>query len=163
MYRLEELPLNPTFGFSWTDVGKTEFTQIGGAAAPPGIQDVQTASLTFDADSLLAGISAGIEYRHINNASEQLGKKVHAGIELSLPFIDVRGGFYQGYTTYGIGMDFWLIQFDLASYTVEKGAYPGQTGDGRIQAGLSMNLGFDPSFNLIQIKGGSGRGVKKRR
>ena len=163
MYRFDDIPLNPTLAFAWTDVGKTEFTKIGGVAAPPGIKDVQTASLTFDADSVLAGFAAGIEYRHMSDSSEQFGKKIHVGAELDLPLLTLRGGFYQGYTTYGIALDFWLVQFDLASYTVETGAYPGQTGDGRVQVGLSMNLGFDPSFNLVQINGGSGRGVKKRR
>lgn len=162
MFRAEDVPLNPTFSFAWQDVGSTAFAKIGGVEAPPLIKDNQTASVTFDADSLLAGLAAGIEYRHIGNASEQIGKKLHAGVEMSIPMLDLRAGFYQGYTTYGLGLDLWLMQMDLSSYTVEKGAYPGQTPDGRIQFGLSVNLGFNPNFELVTV-GGKGRKVKQRR
>lgn len=162
MLRRHDLPMNPTVGIGWQDVGSTAFTKTGGAEAPDAIKDNMTASVSIDGDALLAGFAAGLEYRHIGNSNEQIGKKLHVGAELSLPLLDLRAGFYQGYTSYGLGLDLWLMQLDVASYTVEKGAYPGQTPDGRIQVGMSINIGFDPSFELMEF-GGKKRKVKQRR
>lgn len=162
MFRVHDAPMNPTLGLSWQDVGGTAFTKIGGAAAPDGIKDNMTLGATLDGSTLLAGLSGGVEYRHIGESSEQIGKKLHVGAELSLPLIDLRAGLYQGYTTYGLGLDLWVIQLDLASYSVEKGVYPGQTPDGRVQVGLSINLGFNPDFALMEMNS-KRRKVKQRR
>ena len=35
------------------------------------------------------------------------------GAEVSIAMFDLRAGFYQGYTTYGLGMDLWLLKFDI--------------------------------------------------
>ena len=161
MYKLP-VPLNPTLSLAWQDVGSTAFIMSGGSTAPERIKDNLTMSATFEQELLLAGIAGGIEYRHITDNNEQFGKKVHLGAEVSLLMFDFRAGFYQGYTTYGAGLDLWLMQLDVASYTVERGAYPGQTPDQRLQFGLNMNFSFDPDFNLTDM-GGKKRRLKQRR
>lgn len=160
--RFEELPFNPTVSLSWHDVGSTSFTKIAGTEAPRPQQDNLTLGITVSGDMPLAGFAAGFEYRHITNEDEQLGKKLHMGAELSLALFDVRAGFYQGYTTYGAGVDLWIFDLDAAMYSVEKGAYPGQTPDERIQVALSMDLSFDPNFKLMDF-GGKRRKLKQRR
>ncbi|MFN7730002.1 MAG: hypothetical protein ACK5P7_12660 [Bdellovibrio sp.] len=155
-------PLHPTASLAWQDVGATAFTRTKGTSAPERIKDNITLGLTFEQDISLAGIAGGIEYRHINDVNEQLGKKIHLGLEVSLAMIDLRVGFYQGYTTYGVGLDLWLLQFDAAMYTVERGAYPGQTPDNRIQLGIGMNFSFDPDFKLTDSSGKKRR-LKQRR
>ncbi len=160
--RFSMLPFNPTLSVSWRDVGATAFQMTGGADAPERQKDNLVAGLTFDGSIPLLGVAGGVEYRHINDTGVQIGKKLHAGVELSLAFLDARAGFHQGYTTYGVGLDFWLIQMDAAWYKVEKGAYPGQTPDERAQFGLRMQLEFDPNFNLVDT-GGKKRRLKQRR
>lgn len=155
-------PMSPTFSLAWQNIGRTEFTKTKGLRAPDGIRDNVTAGMSLYGDVGLAALGLGVEYRHINLPGEQLGKKIHLGAELSLLMLDLRAGFYQGYTTYGFGLDMFLFQIDAAMYSVERGAYPGQSPDQRIQIGISANLGFDPNFNLISI-GRKGRKLKQRR
>lgn len=161
MYRVPA-PMNPTFSLAWQDIGSTAFVKTKGTSQPDRIKDNLTFSTTFEQETLLGGLAGGIEYRHITDADEQLGKKIHAGLELSLLLADVRAGFYQGYTTYGVGVNLWLIKLDAAMYTVERGAYPGQTPETRDQISLSMNFSFDPDFNLTDTNG-KPRRLKQRR
>lgn len=156
------VPFSPTLSLAWQDVGSTAFVKTGGSTSPDRIKDNLTLSATVQTDLPLIGLAAGLEYRHITDASEQIGKKLFMGAEVSLLMLDARAGFYQGYTTYGVGLDLWLVQLDAATYTVERGAYAGQTPDERFQVGLSMNFGFDPDFNLTDF-GGKKRKLKQRR
>lgn len=160
--RLSNLPFNPTASLSWQDLGSTAFNKTAGTTSPDRQHDNLVLGMTVDGSLPLLGLAAGIEYRHITEQGAQLGQKLHIGTELSLAFLDVRAGFYQGYTTYGVGVDLWLLQVDAALYSVEKGFYPGQTPDQRAQIGLQMNLEFDPDFNLVD-SGGKKRRLKQRR
>ena len=160
--RNETLPANPTLSIAWQDVGSTVFIKSAGAQAPERQRDNLVLGITGEGEIPLLGFAAGLEYRHINETGMQIGKKIHMGLELSLLFFDFRTGFYQGYTSYGLGLDFWLLHFDAAYYSVERGAYPGQTPDQRILLGLNLELGFDPNFKLTDA-GGKKRRLKQRR
>ncbi len=160
--RFESLPMNPTVSLAWKDVGSTQFLKTTSAEAPDRQKDNIVLNMQVGGNIPLLGFRAGIEYRHINDATEQLGKKLHLGTEISILMFDLRAGFYQGYYTYGIGLDLLFAQLDAAMYSIEKGAYPGQSQDQRIQVGLNFNLSFDPSFNLMDF-GGKKRKVKQRR
>jgi hypothetical protein len=160
--RLKQLPFNPTVSLAWRDVGSTAFVKTNGLTSPERQKDNLVAGVTFDGSIPLLGIAAGLEYRHINDNSEPLGKKLHAGAELTFLFMDLRAGLYQGYPTYGFGMNMWLVQLDASVYTIETGAYPGQTANQRAQIGLNMELEFDPNFKLVG-SGGQRRRLKQRR
>lgn len=160
--RFEDVPLNPTASLSWQDIGSTRFTRTAGTDAPPAQKDNLTLGMTVSGDIPLLGFAAGFEYRHITDSNEQLGKKLHMGVEATLALFDVRAGFYQGYTTYGAGVNLWIFDLDAAMYTVEMGAYPGQTPQERLQMSLSMDLSFDPDFKMMEI-GGKRRKLKQRR
>lgn len=164
MTRIEAPFFQPTLTMVWHDVGFTNFSRTAGSAAP----DVQRDNLIFGAGGLLdlpgLDLRAGIEYRHITLGGEPLGKKVHVGAELSLPLIDLRIGANQGYTTYGVGIDLFLMRLDVAMTTEELGVYPGQDPQKRYMAGLSMSLSFDPDFNFEFTDGkGRPRELKQRR
>ena len=143
-------------------MGSTAFQQTGGATAPERQKDNLVLGMTVDGSIPFLGMAAGFEYRHISDTGEQIGKKLHLGAEVSLAMFDLRAGFYQGYTSYGLGLDLWLLQLDAAWYQIEKGVYPGQTPDERVQLGLMMNLEFDPNFSLVGA-GGKKRRLKQRR
>lgn len=160
--RFSELVLNPTLSISWKDVGSTQFAKTVGNEAPNRQRDNLVIGSTVGSSFLGFGFAMGLEYRHINDNDEQIGKKLHAGAELQLGFVDLRAGFYQGYYGYGAGVDLWLLQVDAALYTVEKGIYAGQTPEQRAQIGLLMELEFDPNFNLVESNGRKRR-LKQRR
>lgn len=161
--RFEEVALNPTVSLMWRDIGDTAFTKSASSAeAPDHQEDNLTLGMTVDGSGYGFGWSAGLEYRHINTVGEELGKKIHFGTEFMLGPIDLRGGWYQGYPTYGVGMNIWLFTLDAAMYSIEKGAYPGQTRDERMQVSLTFDLSFDANFNLTDTKN-KRRSLKQRR
>lgn len=156
------VPMSPTFSMVWRDVGSTSFIPIT-ATAPTSIKDnfILGYAMGFNVPGL--EWTAGIEADHLMDNDQPIGKKLHMGTELGLPLIDLRAGFYQGYTTYGLGLDILILHFDLATWTAEEGVYPGQMPDARIAAALSIDVGFDPDFNLDFSGKGAKRKVKQRR
>lgn len=155
-------PLSPTVSLVWQDIGSTAFIKSDGTDAPPRIHDNLSLGLSTYLDLPGLDWTAGVEYRHITESEYQLGKKLHFGTEFSLPFIDIRGGINQGYAAYGLGLNFFFIRFDVASYTEEMGAYPGQSPQNRVELGLSVDLSFDADFSLISADG-KRRKLKQRR
>lgn len=161
MYKLPT-PLSPTFVLSWQDIGVTSFQKTSGTEAPSRIKDNLSAGLGLNLDLPGLDVYGSFDYKHINDNSEQLGKKLHFGTEVSLPFIDIRAGLSQGYPSYGVGMNLFLFRLDAAYYFEEMGIYPGQTPENRILIGLSVNLGFDANFNFTD-NNGKNRKLKQRR
>lgn len=165
MTRLPLPLLEPTFTAMWQDLGSVKFAKTAGENPPA----IQKDNLMFGAGFLLdlpgLDIRSGLEYRHVNLQGEQLGKKIHAGVELSLPLIDLRMGANQGYSTFGVGLDMWLFRFDAAMTTEELGAYPGQTPQTRYMASFGLSLSLDPDFNVSKDggKSRSRRKLKQRR
>lgn len=155
-------PLNPVLAASWMDVGTTTFLVETGQPKPPKINDNRTVGVSAGFDLKVIDMTAALDIRHINEPSEPIGKKMHLGLEMGLPFVDVRAGISQGYTTYGATVDLLIMRLDVASYGVELGEYPGQDEDRRIQAQLVMEFGFDPSFNLIDFGPGVGKGKGRK-
>lgn len=155
-------PLSPTLSLVWQDVGSTAFQRTDGADAPPRIHDNLSFGVSTSLD--LPGLDwvAGFEYRHITESEYQLGQKLHLGTEVSLPFIDLRGGINQGYASYGAAVNLFFLRFDVASYTEEMGAYPGQSPQNRIELGLSVDLSFDADFSFNSADGRR-RKLKQRR
>lgn len=156
-------PGNPTFTAVWKDVGSTAFLLTEGTDAPPRIKD--NLILGFGTLVDLPGLdwTTGIEYKHVNDQGEPLGKKLHLGTELSLPIIDVRAGLYQGYLSYGAGINLFILRLDAAVYSAERGAYPGQKADNRVEASLSIAVDVDADFSISALNTKNHRSLKHRR
>lgn len=61
-----------------------------------------------------------------------LAKRLHLGVEYKLPVIlALRAGLNQGYPSYGVGVDLWILNLNYAYYIEEIGAYAGQLPDRR--------------------------------
>lgn len=156
-------PFNPVISGVWKDVGGTSFLKEAGVAKPNKISEEKILGAAASFDLTVFAMTAAIDYKHIETPREPLGKKLHMGLELDLPIVDIRGGFGQGYYSLGASLDFFLFQLDFAYYGVELGEYPGQDEDRRIQFAMTMDLGFDPSFKFIDFNKVKGRKVKQRR
>lgn len=159
-------PVQPTFSFVWKNMGYTTFTKDFGAKAPPMIKDEMIAGFGMLIDLPGLDIRPAVDFKYTNRTDEQLGKKLHIGIELSFPIISVRGGFNQGYYTAGAGVNLGVIKIDAATYGVELGEYPGQHEDRRYILQGTLELGFDPSLGFLKSGDGSGSGgrrLKQRR
>ena len=157
------LPFSPVIAGVWNDVGTTSFLPEGDSDPPPNLYDEQILGISTSFDTLLFGMTTAIDIKHFNQYSESLGKKIHLGIELNLPIIDIRAGFSQGYYSLGTSLDLFIAQLELAYYGVERGEYAGQDEDRRIQLALTMDFEFDPQFNLLSVGKGQRRQLKRRR
>lgn len=67
--------------------------------------------------------------------------RLYLGGEYSIgSILSFRGGFGQGYPSFGTGVDFGAVAFDFAIYGIEKGSDPGGDGDysysGRLKIGI---------------------------
>ncbi len=155
--------IGTTVSAVWKDAGGTQFAKTDGADAPPRTVDNLSLGVASVLDLPGLDVTGVVEFTHLQQSSEQIGKKINLGAEISLPLIDVRAGIMQGYSTYGIGIDLFLMKLDLALYTVELGDYPGQLPDTRYQLGFTMDLGFDFNFNFLSIDTARKRKLKQRR
>lgn len=157
-----DTPLNPTLTVVWKDIGSTAFTKTAGSDEPSHIPQNLGAGVALGVD--LPGLDwvIALEGQHLLDPDIQIGKKLHLGTEISLPFLDLRAGVNQGYVSYGVGMDFFIFRIDAASYTEELGVYPGQSADNRVMVGLSIDLSFDANFKFTD-NSGKKRKLKQRR
>lgn len=174
-------PISPTVSFVWKDIGTTNFkTDSLTLAAPPDIQDEMIVGFALNIDAALVSVTPAFDFKYLNRKDVQLGRKIHFGLEIGLPMIDIRGGFSEGYYTAGAGVHLGIIRVDAATYGVELGEYPGQLEDRRYILQATLELGFDPSNGFFGGgsggssrkgsggsggggRGGGGRGLKQRR
>jgi hypothetical protein len=153
-------PVSPTFSLVWKDIGVTKYkTELLTDTPPPQQLDEMIFGAAINIDLPFVSISPAIDFKHLNRTDVQLGNKIHFGVEVGLPIIDIRAGFNQGYYTWGLGADLGLLKIDMASYGVELGAYPGQREDRRFIAQLTLELGFD----FGGVFGDSASGGKKKK
>jgi hypothetical protein len=67
------------------------------------------------------------------------GKRWHAGAEVKFPlFLSLQAGLNQGYWTAGLGLDFKLLRFDVASYGEEIGEKAGDQVSRRYVAQITI-------------------------
>ncbi len=137
------------------NIGGIKFTNDNNQFGPPPELEqevVLAASMIYDTS--VASLLMGADYRYALNEDITDGRKLHLGMELSLPLIDLRGGLNQGYLSYGAGINLGIFRLDAASYGVEIGERTGQLEDRRNSVLISFDFGFE--FNANKGSGGSG-------
>jgi hypothetical protein len=150
-------PISPTFSFVWKDIGDTSFrSSIVADPLPPKQEQEMIFGVGIETSFPLITLAATADFKHLENNDEQIPKKMHLGIELGLPLIDLRAGLHQGYLSYGIGVSLGLLQIDAASYGVELGEYAGQIEDRRMLVQASVKIGFDPDIGFTTGSKGGG-------
>lgn len=153
---------NPTFSAALRDVGVTKFRKTGGSHAPASIDQNLVAGGSILVTNKMVDWTLGFEADHLLDPDIEIGKKLHLGTELSIPGLDIRAGFNQGYFTYGVGVDLFFMRLDAASYYEEMGVFPGQRAELRYAISLSVDLSFDGAFNILD-KNGKRLKLKQRR
>lgn len=93
-------------------------------------------------DSLaLTGALDFIDVTKELGTDEDLVKRMHAGLELKLPFLlSVRAGLNQGYSTFGATLDLYILKVIYAHYYEEVGTKAGEKLDERQV--VQVSLGF---------------------
>jgi hypothetical protein len=157
-------PVKPSLAVVYKNIGYTTFSHEGGLRAPARMDPELSVSGSLKIDAALIEITPAFEYKYINEKNAQLGKKLHLGLEVSLPLIDIRAGLHQGYYTAGAAFDLGVLRIDAATYGVELGEYPGQHEDRRYMAQITFDIGFDVgSFSGKDSKTGKRTRLKQRR
>ncbi len=160
----------PTLSVVWKNLGTTRFSLDSGTTRPPSIDNEVVFSFGMNIESMFFDVRPVFDYKHAFNWEHEYGKKIHAGIEIALPMVAIRGGLHQGYYALGAGVDLGLFQVDVATWGVELGEYTGQHEDRRYMLEFSMKLGVGGGsggswFGGDSSNGQSGgsRGYKQRR
>ena len=157
-------PTPMRLGVAYRNLGNTSFqAAVGSTRSPGSIPAELSVGWTMDIEVPGLRITPALDYRHILKSEEALAKKIHMGLELDLPLIALRGGFSQGYYTYGLGLGLGPLDIELASYAVELGAYAGQIEDRRYMLEISMELGFDVNLDFSNFGSSGRRKLKQRR
>ncbi len=140
---------SPSLSFVWKNIGTTKYTPEGTSAALPTDPEEMNVGLAWEMDLGLISFSPAIDIKMLNRNDVQLGKKIHMGMEIGLPLIDLRAGLNQGYYTLGMGFGLGPISIDFATYGEELGEYPGQQEDRRYLLQATLQLAFDADFTFM--------------
>jgi len=106
-----------------------------------GKEDISTNLKLGVKYDLLSRLSAEVNIVDFFNSDETaFFNRMHIGIEANLIILKLRGGFNQGYPTYGAGLNLGIIKADVAVWTEEQGDFPGF--DGETFVGAQIYLGF---------------------
>lgn len=155
-------PIKPTIAFTVRNAGQTTFNREEGPGAPPPAEADMALGGSISIDALLVTITPSFDYRYLNRADIQNGKKLHMGVEFDLPLLTLRGGYYQGYYTAGVGLDMGVLAIDAATYGVELGEYPGQLEDRRYVAQMTIQIGLDGGYFSLSGSSGTAGGARRR-
>jgi hypothetical protein len=152
---------NLNFALVWKDVGTTVFKPTSGIG--PERQDDNLSFGISKSDSLgVFDTTYAFEYKHIRQSGE-LVRKLHFGTEASLGLLDLRFGINQGYLTYGVGVDLWLVSIDATAYSEEVTDNNGAAvKNDRYQATLTFALDLDQSLKIKNSFGKKRRLMQRR-
>ncbi len=157
-------PIKPSFAMVYKNIGYTAFNHEGGNRAPARIAPDLTIAGSLEIDAALITLTPSFEIKYVTDQESQIGKKLHLGLEVDLPLIDIRAGLHQGYYALGAGFDIGVMRADLATYGVELGEYPGQHEDRRYMVQIIFDIGFDlGNFSGKDSKTGKRTRLKQRR
>ena len=132
---------------TWRNVGQTRFTSNDPRTDVPFDDNDITLGMAGRGPAPFGGVTVAVDYRLVNDSTYQPLRKFNFGLELDFPLLDIRGGYREGYYTYGAGVDLGLISVNAASYGVELGAYPGQIEDRRYVAEFKIGIDLDETFS----------------
>lgn len=90
---------------------------------------------------LLKRLNLVADYRDLLNSSDvPMPMHLYMGGEFDLTLLRLRGGFYQGYPTAGLGVNLWLIKLDAVYYGRERGEKLGYEPEDNIAIELQIGL-----------------------
>ncbi len=132
IYNLERtlFGLKPSFGVAVQNVGGMKF---GDELAE--VEQKVNIGVVLKKEMGLGALMLALDYKDLFanvGLDDDKGKRLHIGGELKFKkLLAVRAGLNQGWGTFGLTIDLWLIKVSYAMYYEELGAYAGQLKDQR--------------------------------
>ncbi|EQD25208.1 MAG: hypothetical protein M1537_01000 [Nitrospirae bacterium] len=123
-----DLPLNPTLGASILNVGTANFGNAG------SLPQLINAGVGIDPDIGFGRLLADIDYVDVTNylyyTGDSLWLHTRFGVQYQFPeILTVSAGLYEGYPTFGVGIDLWAVEVNASYYTEEASPVPGLNPD----------------------------------
>ena len=123
-----DLPLNPTLGASILNVGTASFGDAG------SLPQIINAGVGIDPDIGFGRLLADIDYVDVTNylyyTGDSLWLHTRFGVQYQFPeILTVSAGLYEGYPTFGVGVDLWAFEVNASYYTEEASPVPGLNPD----------------------------------
>jgi len=138
-YSSSELAL----GFSILDVFGTRFVRSEGLRDLPDQDMIVNMGASWKYESTLFDYTVALDI-HPVDMSIDFGRKVHLGLNIGLPFLDILFGWNAGYVSYGASFDAIIGKFTAGYHGIETGANYRQQEAKRIVvywSFIDLNLG----------------------
>lgn len=131
-------------GFSMLDIGDLHFNKTEGNGHVP-IQEMSTnLGIGYKQDLGIIDYTLSADFKPLLSGIDW-ERKMHFGVELSLPLFTFYGGWNEGYLSYGTSFYFWPFKVTAGFYGVEIGAKYKEREAKRAVIYLSL---FDFSFDI---------------
>lgn len=135
---------NFNVGMSVMDIGDTRFDIEEGTAPIPDQEMMINLGTSWEQDFGFFDTTFAFDLHPLNSTMD-FGRKIHLGMKLGLPLIDLMAGFNAGYLSYGAALNIWPVRVMAGFYEVELGAdYKQEVGK---RAVLYLSL-FETAFDL---------------
>jgi hypothetical protein len=108
------------FGASVLDIGGTNFRREQGTADIPEQEMMVNGGVSWRQDFFLLDYSLALDFKPLN-VDMPFARKLHFGAEVGIPLVRLLFGFSEGYVSYGVEVDVWLIKVTAGFYSVELG------------------------------------------
>lgn len=131
-------------GLSVLDIGDTRFDIEQGTAPIPDQDMMVNLGTSWEQDFGLFDSSFSFDLHPLNSGMD-FGRKIHLGMRLGVPLIDVMVGLNAGYISYGASLNIWPVKLTAGFYEVEIGAEFKQEGGKRAVLYLSL---IETAFDL---------------
>lgn len=117
-------------------------TTLNGDGALKELKQTFSLGLGYTLHDASNALHLSMDYRDVQNAyQEELFKRVRMGAKLIFSkFLAVGAGYYDGWPSYAVELDTWVVRLTGAYYTRELGAKPGI--DPRPVYALGFTMGF---------------------
>ncbi len=120
------------------------FDIIDNENKPRSEKQIFASGVSFEKSYVWGNTTANLDiYDLTNRTKENIFKRLHLGLMLNfLKYFSLRGGYYQGWPTYGFHIAYKIISLEYAKYTVERSDDAGDTPDHRhsVQLNVGWNL-----------------------
>ncbi len=108
------------FAASVLDIGSTDFKKTEGTGEVPDQEMYINTGAAWRQDFGILDYSLSLDFHPINQPIG-LGRMTHFGFELGIPIVRVMGGWSEGYITYGVMANIWLMKLMVGFYNIELG------------------------------------------
>ena len=125
--------------FKMDDIGGTT---LKGDASLKELKQTYSVGISYTLHNAVDAVHVSLDYRDIQKAyDEEMFKRVRVGTKILIRrHLGFGIGFYDGWPSYGVELDAWILRLTAAYYTRELGAKPGI--DPRPVYALGFTMGF---------------------